>query len=100
MTHELKTWPDYYKVIESGEKTFEVRKMDRPFEIGHILLLKEWIWDGPNSYEITSKDDGVYTGRQIKMEITYILKGGKFGVSEGYCVMGIKPLIAPETTKN
>lgn len=80
MTHALKTWPEYYKAVESGEKTFEVRKADRPFRVGEILLLQEY---DPGA--------GAYTGAECKRLITYILKGvGEFGLCEGYCVMGLK----------
>lgn len=78
-THRLKTWTEYYKSILSGEKTFEVRKNDRGFKTGDILLLNEW----DNS---TSK----YTGSQTAVQITYMLNGGQFGIESGYCVLGIK----------
>lgn len=26
MEHELKTWPEYFKAVKSGIKTFEVRR--------------------------------------------------------------------------
>ena len=31
MIHELKIYPEYFKAVISGEKTFEIRKNDRPF---------------------------------------------------------------------
>lgn len=79
--HELKTWPDYYFRIFSGQKKFEVRKNDRDFQIGDTLKLKEW---NPET-----KD---YTGRELLAEISYILPGGQFGIESGYCVMSIKPI--------
>ena len=82
MTHALKTWPEFYEAIDSGEKTFEVRRFDRPFKVGDTLLLQEW--------EPTNQ---VYTGRELRRTITYILPGqNKFGMFADFCVMGIKEI--------
>lgn len=79
MTHTLKTWPDYYKAVKSGNKPFEVRKKDRPFKVGDKLLLQEW----ENNTE-------QYTGDEYEVLIIYILEGGAFGIQDGYVVMGLK----------
>ncbi len=79
MTHALKTWPEFYKDVDKGSKTFEVRKADRPFKVGESLLLQEW--DNVNN---------CYTGKECLREITYILYGGQFGVQDGFVVMGLK----------
>ncbi len=42
ITHELKIWPQWYREVAVGNKTFEVRKNDRNFRDGDIVLLKEW----------------------------------------------------------
>lgn len=78
MTHELKTWPEYFRAIVSGRKTFEVRKADRFFDVGDLLILKEF---DPETKE--------YTGKLITKEISYIFPGGQFGITLGYVVMGI-----------
>jgi len=62
----------------SGFKTFEVRKNDRDFKIGDILLLKEW-----------DNIKNEYTGSSTKYTITYILYGGQFGIEVDYVVLGI-----------
>lgn len=69
MTHALKTWPEYFDAIVEGQKFFEVRKADRDFAIGETLLLQK--------FDPTTQK---YSGQEIKMEITYILKGGAFGI--------------------
>lgn len=78
MTHELKTWPGYFEEIFMGHKTFEIRKNDRDFKKGDILILKEYI---PSTKE--------YTGRQMARNVLYLLDGGVFGIEEGYVVMSI-----------
>ena len=43
MEHELKIYPKYFEDVISGKKTFEVRKNDRKFNIGDILILRNGI---------------------------------------------------------
>ncbi|WP_294288528.1 ASCH/PUA domain-containing protein [uncultured Chryseobacterium sp.] len=81
MTHELKTHPEYFVATLLGEKNFEVRKDDRNYQRGDELLLKEY---NPITEE--------YTGRMLQRRITYILRGGIFGIEKGYCVMNIEKL--------
>ena len=79
MTHELKTWPPYFSAIRAERKTFELRKSDRDYKVGDTLLLKEY-----------SPDTG-YTGSAISVIVSYIMHGPVFGVSAGFCILGIKP---------
>lgn len=79
-THELKTWPSYFMYLPEGEKTFEVRKNDRDYAIGDRLILREW-----------DNDEG-YSGRKEERTISYIMKGGQFGVEPGYVVIALQPL--------
>lgn len=79
--HELKTWPRFFNVILTGEKTFEVRRNDRDFQPGDYLILKEY---DPHKKE--------YTGRQIKKYVPYILYDDTYqGVEEGHVVMSLFP---------
>lgn len=80
MIHELKTWPLFYKRIFTCQKNFEIRKDDRGFEINDRLNLKEF---DPVTNE--------YTGRSCFRTITYILRGGEFGLESGYVIMSIEP---------
>lgn len=78
MTHTLKTIQPYFDQVIKGEKTFELRKNDRNFQIGDILILQEF-------------DDGAYTGREKDFVVTYILKDcPQFGLMDGYAILGIK----------
>jgi ASC-1-like (ASCH) protein len=58
-----KVWLDYFKLIKSGKKKFELRLADFKVEKGDILILEEW---NPEKEE--------YTGRKIRRKIKYILK--------------------------
>lgn len=79
MIHELKTKPEYFSSVRNGEKTFEVRKKDRPFEIGDYAALNEI--DESGTY---------YTGRALLMRITYVLADEEF-CKPGYVVLGLEP---------
>lgn len=39
--HYLKTVQPYFDAIDQGLKTFEIRKNDRDFKVGDILVLLE-----------------------------------------------------------
>lgn len=79
MTHELKTWNEYFEAIFTGNKTFEIRKNNRGFKNGDTLILKEW---DPKTEK--------YTGRQVSKTVTYLLDGGKFGLEIGFVAMAIE----------
>ena len=82
--HDLKCWPAPFQALYDELKTFEWRLNDRDYEVGDILLLREW---DPNS-----GDAGQYTGRELKRLVTYILRGGKFGMPKKYVVMSVRPI--------
>jgi len=78
MLHELKILPEYYDPVVLNHKTFEIRKNDRNYQVGDVLLLREW-------------KSGKYTGREVKRFVSYIYHGnGDFGLADGYCVLGLK----------
>lgn len=84
MVHELKTWVEYFQLVASGEKPFELRKNDRNFKLGDELLLREY-----------DKDAKKITGRILHRKITYVLQGAEteiFGLKEGYCIMGLEKI--------
>lgn len=77
--HELKIWPDYFRWVDDGHKSFEVRRYDRNFQPGQTLLLREW---DPGSKE--------YTGRQVERKISFMMTGGKHGIESGFCVLQLR----------
>ena len=85
MIHTLKTWPEYYLYVASGEKTFEIRKNDRDYKHWDILILREF---DPK----TNK----YSGRWVVRRVTYITD---FGMQPGYICMAIDSYIARTTAE-
>lgn len=76
--HYLKIKPEYYKDVECGLKTFELRKNDRDFQVGDILML------------IKLDDEGNETDQVTRVKVTYILKDcPQYGLKEGYAILGI-----------
>lgn len=76
--HELKTWPEFFREISEGRKSFECRKDDRDYHVGDTLYLREF-----------DPVFGVYTGQMEVAKVTYIMRGGQFGLEAGYCVMSL-----------
>lgn len=76
--HELKINPKYFDDVKSGRKRFEIRKDDRDYKVGDLIILKEY-------------ENGHYTGREIKcLTIRYILRdAAEYGLMDGYCILGL-----------
>ena len=75
-THELKTHSEYWHEVARGNKSFEVRKDDRGFEVGDTLILNEY-------------NDGYLPGI-ITTKVIYILRNAsQFGLQDGYCILGL-----------
>lgn len=87
--HFVKCWPDEFRALEDGSKRFEFRKDDRDYKVGDLLRIAEWTPFEEYDYQ-RSVVKGEYTGKELLMEITYALRGGRFGVPEGYVVMSVR----------
>lgn len=75
--HVLKTDVPIWEHVSRGDKNFEVRRNDRDYAIGDILVLEEWRGEQ-------------FTGQLCKRVVTYVLQGGRYGVQLGYVVLGLK----------
>lgn len=58
-----KIWPEYFELVSSGKKRFELRVDDFDVKEGDTIILEEW---DPATKE--------YTGRKITKEIDFVLK--------------------------
>ncbi len=79
MNHVLKTWPQYFKELRSGRKTWELRRDDREFSEGDTLTLMEW---DPCAKE--------YTGEVEKRRVTYVARYA--AIPDGFCCMSVEPI--------
>jgi len=78
-THYLKVWTKQFDAVRRGAKTHEVRKGDKDYRAGDIIILREF---DPN--------ERVYTGKCIEVQITFTTRGGTFGIPADICVMSIR----------
>ncbi|MDE7200594.1 MAG: DUF3850 domain-containing protein [Lachnospiraceae bacterium] len=74
--HQIRIGSSFFDDVCSGKKSFELRKNDREYEQGDILEMMEFT-------------NGKYTGRAVKVLVTYILEDFT-GLKEDYCIMAIK----------
>lgn len=81
--HRLKTWSTPFEDVKSGMKTFEIRKNDRDYRIGDVLVL--------DLYNNLLREYDEHTSPLV-CEVQYVMRGGRFGVAEDYVVMAIAPV--------
>lgn len=84
--HQLKCWPEYFSLIVTGIKTFDLRVDDREprFTDGQHILFEEF-----------RPGVGEYTGRTCAAVIKYVARGSAFetfGLKLGHVVIGIEAL--------
>lgn len=72
--HTLKSAPEPFRDVWSGEKHAEYRNNDRGFAVGDLLILKEYV-------------DGNFTGHLIVSRVTHVQDG--YGIPDGFVVLSI-----------
>ena len=83
-----KILPRYFRDVQLGIKTFELRKDEDNIQPGDILDLLEY-------------DGSSYTGRNARCMVTYVLRDcPEYGLMKGYCIIGINPVGEVITTEN
>lgn len=75
ITHEVKAWPEFFQPVWDQVKLFEIRKNDRDYRVGDLLIIDEW-----------SPITRVFTGRRIEAIILYVTN---FEQKPGFVVMGM-----------
>lgn len=86
-THELKVWPEPFRSLMAGRKKHEIRKFDRDFQVGDLLILKEW-----DPHPAIADDVRGYTGQEVKVRISYITPPGQWGLPQDIGVLSIERL--------
>lgn len=102
MIHILKTWPGEFEAVLNGGKNHEVRDCsDRAFHKGDTVILAEYnpavfeaeLQTHANKDSLTAKrtaEHKAFTTRRIIKEITYVTKGGSWGLPKNTCVFSFK----------
>lgn len=78
--HDLKCHPWAFTLLERGVKPFDLRKDDRGFKEGDLLIQREW-----------DPDMGEYSGHVIVAAVTCVVRGGEW-LAPGYVALGIRIL--------
>lgn len=79
-THELKILPEHFGPVIDELKTAELRKNDRNFKAGDLMILLEW--------------NGEYTGDACERVITHVADVSSY--LPGYVLLSMKPTGAKE----
>lgn len=58
-----KIWPEFFELVKSGRKRFELRLADFDIKEGDIFILEEW---DPETRE--------YTGKKIEKKVNNVFK--------------------------
>lgn len=76
--HELKTHPTHFAAVASGAKRAEIRRDDRGYAVGDVLVLRE--------YDHATDS---YSGREVEVRVTHVLSGFE-GLAEGFVALSIE----------
>ena len=79
-----------FAAIKDGRKRFEWRRDDRGYEVGDVLLLREWDPVTKDFVDVSGDFDAPFVANEMRVRVTYILRGA-FGIPPNYCVMSIEP---------
>lgn len=86
--HRIKIEPSYFSSVKEKIKTFELRKNDRDYKVGDILVLSEYV-DIPDSINSISIDS-FYTGSEVIARVKYIMDKPVYGLQSEYCIISIE----------
>lgn len=67
MIHDLKIWPEHFKNVRAGIKTAEIRRNDRNYHPGDVLVLREF-----------DQQSGEYTGEVETRTVTHVLEDVRY----------------------
>lgn len=89
MHHKLKTHPAMFRAVRDGVKNFEVRKDDRAFQAGDTVTLIFHDMDTGSFCKPPKPYDPSDDLTDIEKRITFVLRGGQYGVEHGYVVLAL-----------
>lgn len=97
-THTLKLPEPYFSAVLSGEKTFEVRRNDRAYQRGDVLVLQD------TSRCECNRDQCNKRRPSIIRQVSFVFAGDPSlrdlgGIVPGYVVLGLEAPAAPSATE-
>jgi hypothetical protein len=92
--HHLKSWPQFFNPVRAGQRTHELRRDDRNFSVGDMLVLHEF---DPETQR--------HTGETCEVEITSITSFAQpcavsgEALNPNFCILSVllqHPSIGPD----
>jgi hypothetical protein len=86
--HHVKSWPQYFGPIKNGQRTHDLRRNDRGFQVGDAMVLEEF---DPQAQK--------YTGETCEVEITSMTSMSQpcavssEALDPAFCILSIKRMI-------
>lgn len=77
--HELKCHPEPFNAKWLNLKNWEIRKNDRSFKVGDVLIEREFM-------PLADGGKGLYGNSEVWEQVTWILHGG-YGLEPGFIIM-------------
>jgi hypothetical protein len=96
MQHDLKIDTRHFEDVLSGDKTFEIRKNDRDYALGDVLILRETRYA---CGAVAAGESLEYTGRSCTVTVHHVMRGPVYGLADGWVVMGIRKSSSPSTSE-
>lgn len=81
--HLLRTHPGPFRALWRGDKTAEVRKNDRDFQVNDVLEMFEF---DPN------QGKWIDPHRRIYATVSHMLYGPAYGIQEGYVLLSFRAI--------
>jgi hypothetical protein len=78
--HQLKIDYVFWHDLVSEKKTAELRKDDRGYQVGDVLVLKAFVLDAEDYEHETPEETRI---------VTHIVQGGQYGIEAGYCMLSM-----------
>lgn len=99
--HFLKTIDIYFGAVARGEKLFEVRRNDRFYQAGDLVVLMRMDAEAEHWIDEKGFRHDMEPGWQVRaakrvFRIGPVLQGGQFGIEPGFCVFSLLP--APDVS--
>ena len=86
-SHDLKSWPQFFRPIANRVRTHELRRNDRDFRVGDVVLLREW-----------DPETERYTGARCEVVVSSITSqevpcaASDEGLRPDFCILSVRVL--------
>lgn len=93
-THHLKSWPQFFRPIREGNRTHELRRNDRDFAIGDLLILHEF-----------DPATRTYTKEECELEVTSMTSFAEpcavsdEAMNPNFCILSVRLHARPQFSK-